>query len=494
MKNILIVDDELPIREWIAMCINNYRNKNNVYVAKNGEDAINYVNEIKFDIIFTDITMPKIDGLQVLEYVKKNSPNTKVMIMSVHKDFEYARYAIKHGAEDYIVKNEINQDIISAILDKYLDEDPKKIGEDGKINTGKASRYINKLLTDKNTQSTIEILKENGINLCETENSSFFVFALPDILENIEHSLLIKDSILKNQTLISYGEDAILFFANIQGGPKEYIYSLFEELKNISNKNIGYSNIYTDLNYFKKAVLEAVACRSYDFYEGINVDNRYEKFTYHYLDFKYKKEAIELTYTLNNINTNDLQIKQKTNIDLKKLLEYLKLAMINDIGFVRVVLQDLVQNLCIQFNSLNLCDEISSTIESEYSFLTIEQAIYEFIDKIVLVNKYSENISNTLQFLENNYHRNISMNGVAKRLFLNEEYFSRLFKNEVGVTFTQHLNDLRMNRAKKLVLESKYKINEIGEMVGFSNSKYFSMIFKKYFGITPSKYREEKSK
>ena len=88
------------------------------------------------------------------------------------------------------------------------------------------------------------------------------------------------------------------------------------------------------------------------------------------------------------------------------------------------------------------------------------------------------------------YNEPISLKTLAHKVFLSEEYFSRLFKKETGQTFTDYLMSIRMDRAYKLLLNSNLNINEIAEMVGIPNPSYFSSQFKKYYKISPKDVRK----
>ena len=72
MKNVLIVDDEMPICEWFCLCFGAHPEVNKVYSAWNGEEAVRVLKENQVDMVFTDITMPKMDGLELLKYIREN--------------------------------------------------------------------------------------------------------------------------------------------------------------------------------------------------------------------------------------------------------------------------------------------------------------------------------------------------------------------------------------------------------------------------------------
>jgi len=94
--------------------------------------------------------------------------------------------------------------------------------------------------------------------------------------------------------------------------------------------------------------------------------------------------------------------------------------------------------------------------------------------------------------LNSHYNNDINLKTVASAFELNAFYLGQLFKSEVGDSFTNYLNKLRINQAKELIMEGKYKNNEIAEKVGYINTNYFSTIFKKATGLSPTEFKDNK--
>lgn len=99
--------------------------------------------------------------------------------------------------------------------------------------------------------------------------------------------------------------------------------------------------------------------------------------------------------------------------------------------------------------------------------------------------KYSKTIEKAIKYIEDNYNNHISLIDVAKHIYLSHEYFSRLFKEEVGENFSTYLTLYRMNKARELIKGTDMKISQIAMEVGYSNPGYFSKNYKKYMGTSP---------
>lgn len=98
-------------------------------------------------------------------------------------------------------------------------------------------------------------------------------------------------------------------------------------------------------------------------------------------------------------------------------------------------------------------------------------------------------IRKVMAYIDEKYNTDLTLEDAAKMLFLNKNYFSEIFKKETGIGFNEYLNKVRMQKAKSLLEIRSLKINEIGDMVGYSDAAYFIKVFKKYYGTTPSEYR-----
>lgn len=100
-------------------------------------------------------------------------------------------------------------------------------------------------------------------------------------------------------------------------------------------------------------------------------------------------------------------------------------------------------------------------------------------------NKYSKSITMALEYIDSNYKEPICLADISKNVFLSHEYFSRLFKEEVGENFSTYLTNYRLNKAEYLLKNSDMKVGEIALEVGYQNPSYFSKTYKKYKGISP---------
>lgn len=115
-----------------------------------------------------------------------------------------------------------------------------------------------------------------------------------------------------------------------------------------------------------------------------------------------------------------------------------------------------------------------------------------FLDEVLSFNS-SKNvmvIQKAIQYINDNYQEGITLEQVSKEVYLSTAYFSRLFKEEMDISFSEYLNKVRVEESKRLLLNLKYSLSDIAHQVGFSDQSYFTKVFKRIEGISPGQYRK----
>ena len=120
------------------------------------------------DVVFADITMPKMDGIELLQELRRQYPGTAVVMLTCHDDFEYARAAMQNGAKDYILKTEVSADKIRAVLDKLQSSRQQHISESAVQQIGR-SRFLRNMVEQSEDMTPVSAvdLQENSIYLNE---------------------------------------------------------------------------------------------------------------------------------------------------------------------------------------------------------------------------------------------------------------------------------------------------------------------------------------
>lgn len=125
----------------------------------------------------------------------------------------------------------------------------------------------------------------------------------------------------------------------------------------------------------------------------------------------------------------------------------------------------------------------------------VQQSIVDQSSNLIYKDAADGNadIRKVMAYIDEKYQNELTLDEAAKMVFLNKNYFSEMFKKEAGIGFSEYLNKVRVQKAENLLGIRNLKINEIGDMVGYSDAAYFIKVFKKYYGMTPSEYRKKKN-
>ena len=161
--------------------------------------------------------------------------------------------------------------------------------------------------------------------------------------------------------------------------------------------------------------------------------------------------------------------------------------MVNELGQSGLDIQDIFENPLAEFKKI----ATSGTLET--SIKTLKNILFRICDNIeISKSHYGKSIHEALNYIQNHYNdSSLSIETVASKVCLSTSYFSTIFKNETGTTFTDYLIQLRMKHAKELLNNTNLKMYEISSLVGYDNAAYFSVAFKRYWGHPPSKFQNK---
>jgi len=108
--------------------------------------------------------------------------------------------------------------------------------------------------------------------------------------------------------------------------------------------------------------------------------------------------------------------------------------------------------------------------------------------------KHADVIYRAVDYVRKNYTRKVTLEETAALVYLSPAYFSRIFKDEMKVNFNIYVNQVRVEAAKKLLLNDSVPLVDIASQAGFDGQSYFSKVFKKMTGVTPGKFRESRGR
>lgn len=553
MYRLLIVDDEPYIVDGLFALFQELDQLElDVDKSYSGVEALELLHGTKYDIILTDISMPKLTGLELQKKIKEQWPKSRVIFLTGFDDFDYVQTAIRRGGSDYVLKTEGDEAIVKAVK-KAVEEIEEEMKNQQLLD--KARR--NMLKARPLLQEKYMLDLANGINN-DTEK-------IKQQFRELNISLDSKGDVLIVMGCIDYhprGVELTSLMYNIQSIAEDYLsdksdlFSIIykerniafflQPAKKISSTDEGNNTLspkWTRFIVFVEGTFDTIqkACK-----KNLETSTSFVigKEPISWQKISEKIEAIKVTLSkgigLNremvlsdrafNTKKNKNQAENKLRHQLKKvsLLEtYLENGQEKDFFVLLTQLMDTVLNnksikvniltetyytistmLLSYMNRIDIISKVEQEIEVN-KLIRIEshtswEEVAKFFEKIAHFifekkrDEYLTNTNNVIDYVENyvekNLDKDISLTKLAEIVHLNPSYLSRLYKEYRNKSLSSYIAELKIIKAKKLLSDCYIKINEVAEAIGIDNPSYFARYFKKYTEMTPSEYRESLNK
>ena len=476
MRKVLVVEDEKLIRQGIATMIKRCGVPvEEVIECANGLQALEVLKEQTIDVCFTDIRMPKMNGIELVKAMKEFGNPPLSVAVSGYDDFTYAVEMMRQGVREYILKP-VERDKLKAIMEKLDAEISQRLEDEKK--TEHAGRQLIKylLMDDEASENELELISKN---IRDTAGDTFYcmIAAGSDTLMPY----------LDDQSAIS-GPDGMDIF--ILGKEK------VEELKSIEGTSsfAGLSDVCSDSKELKRAYKEALLRRKNAFCRKVALfsEDRNTSVAQSLLESGKKlceKEAVAARVQLIGTSRSD---------DLEKEWN----AFFTSVQRGQIIPEDF-RSAMDEFAAEYLKvyqKEVDSELLMPFSFLTIEdyrQCFMDFARRASAEHQQPDGADQTrlkiqeaINYIKENYKTDINMAVVSNEVSMNYSLFSSAFKNYTGTNFVGFVRDLRIGEAKKLLATTPLKVNEISARVGYDNEKHFMKSFKAIVGVSPSEYRK----
>ena len=534
MTKILLVDDERMIRKAIANSIDWPRHGVQIVAdVANGEEALLVMDKEAIDIVITDIRMPVMDGLKLAEAIRTNYPKTRIIILSGYDDFEYARTAIKQGVQDYLLKPVSEEELIPSIrrLEKEIGSEyenereiilSKKLLQENKVLI--CTKVIQDIVDGRSGEGIMSRAKKLGMNLAgplfgvilvsadnynvkynsrEGEQPQLQRFAIYNVFEELFRERL-------SGTVAYSGDEEVIAIFSSQRFMKTRMYEVLRDItKTIEtvlevNVSMALSGEIGELADVPRLYKKALVASKQNFYVGRSQvcigdeEDKHKEQNWLYKRADYEREFMKELGKGSCEGMIAIWQKIADFFESEKIsAEVVKDACIRLCKDMFVRLIDLGINIKDESNDENYyyVNDIQKkrifADVSEYMELVIKD-VHEKIAQAA-EKKYSYMVRLAMSYLEENYGKDVSLTEVADVIGVSANYFSKIFKKEVGTNFVDWFNQLRIEKAKDILLKNTYKVYEVAEMVGYSEYKYFITMFKKYTGKTPKQFREKGS-
>lgn len=527
MYKILLVDDEVLVRTNLKLLLQKFSSEYTVCgEAGDGVTGLEQTNLMRPHIIFTDMKMPNMDGVEFCRKVRDSYPEITLVALSNYDDYSYVRGALKNGAVDYILKHKLSEEYLETIL-KELKKSAPAAGTTNHLTENTLNvlrqKFVSNLMAH-NFLSSDEVdttLKMLGISLATTQ-------VLPIILSIDNYTQLSQNSTIGylstlefsilnigNEILGQYPSGLmthiekenyciLLSFCNTRSQARinEMIQSVLQQLssnyKSFLNISSSFSigeicdNIMSvDISYRK--ALEAMQLRFYSGNHSIlhSKDIAVPKNSLSGLDYTLEKRLLALVTNgdYNSVHENmdpifeDMIQKKETIANMQMVCTDL-ISIITRISKKSGIPLTAIFKDQIQPNQI--FTHLSTLIEVQNWFLESFKNLCEEI-KLQLPGD-SNYVKSAIACINRDYSKTISQQSVADEIGISVGYLSTIFKAETGQGFSDYLNSVRIRNATQMLDSGEYDLHKISMECGFQDYAYFFKVFKKKVGITPKNY------
>ena len=504
MIKLLIADDERIIRETISTLIDwDSLGIHLIGLAQNGFEAYNIILDESPDIVLTDIKMPGLTGLELIQKIYEINKKTQFIILSGYGEFEYAKTAMEYGVRYYLLKP-CNEEQIIRSINEILAEISKqtafeKIEEEKKYLLSNMYRnYLLNIINDSlvsdctDKEAMYQSIYKRYSKFLDFNYSPYKIFYIYYLeIDYLNETINKLESFRQNYSpgiLFSYiyVQNTLILFFNSYTTNYDELISFLQELSFINQKvevtieHTSFKNLSDLLNQLLFKI------------------TRYE--IIYYSDGSSITTICNYKNIISDVKACSVKIfydnKEDADIAYSSILKIL--ASVTDINLLKQLISSVIiysasksmlyssisaTEFMIKVGKSESCEDALNLLTSELKKIFTDYHCSEIIDTLSLkiMDYVEEHISDS----------GMSLKSIAENyLYMNEDYVSKKFLKETGQKFSNYLTGIRIKKAKELLADiNPGKIQYVAEMVGYGNNpQYFSLLFKKNTGYSPSTY------
>ncbi|MCD8357418.1 MAG: response regulator [Clostridia bacterium] len=494
MIKVLLVDDDFLVRTFLSR-ITDWEKHGYTLVgaAQDGEEALHMVQEYQPDIIITDISMPVMDGIELIRRLKQDGNTANIVALSCHDDFEYVKEAMKLGIHEYILKNLLTEESLLELLDgiKRSIVSTNKGGLQFHAPDEEREYYLQLLKGGKqkaedsfftSAAMAVHILNyDTHVAMMPMEQQKKFHSSFAQICREACQNVLAVRCVHVHQ-----GQYAVLLdFSGISS-----IYERREKIQQYASAAVRYAERY----------LAVPVCIGTSRVEGFQAgtqkcwqearDALNERF--------YAPQAVFYGWQMASCGKEIPQLARQFSEEISDYIDR------KDGGTIRQQWEAVLEEFRLQHTQQWLVQEwlrqtdrragLTQRIMPDKleDFRGLEAAYLTFREELLPeLDSYSSAVSQTIRYLQQNHKKDASLQDAAGQVHLNPAYLSHIFSKETGITFSEYLLSCRINTAKELLAHTGDKIRDVGTQSGFNDYRNFCKTFKRVTGVTPQNYRKQ---
>lgn len=538
MYRLMIVDDERIARVSVESLLATQTEwELEVVSVESAVKAVSLLETNRFDLVIMDINMPQMTGLELYDFVRKNWPQCKVIFLTGYSEFDYVYKVHKHAK--YVLKADCDEILLEAVREsiqeienemliaRITDIDPEFKQWAGTLRAGNFLRELiegyteidivtNDILQDMNIplrlhQRTYAILlrceaitrapfekrqlineqislllrryfdRENDCALTVYRNVYFYLLLQPKVEreeETMVRRLFNLCSLFQNALQVNAQVSTAILIPGQAMSFQEAIRSfslLYDEIAGVETEDTqiyrqGIQNQSGDGSVSEQGKMQTLRA-------AIKLDHLFESGSHQEIlgTIQRIRDAAQCVSSMHDLFLLEVYYRIAT-----ELLKLVKQHEINERQAFELGMMDVF--------------DIASHKSWNHAFLYLEDVagkILEFHQRS-RIEKQEHLIARIKEYIAANLSRNTSLTAISGHFHFSQEYLLRLFKKEEGVTILQYINDLKLKRAKELLLNPDLQVRDVAELLGYHDNGYFIRFFRSKTGVSPKVYREER--
>lgn len=505
---VVIVDDEVLVRTGIKASLDSGAcDIQLVGDFGDAESALEYIRSHEVDIVITDIVMPGMSGLELMRHVREQKPEVRFVVLTSYSEFDYAREALRLGADEYILKFDMKPDELTRTVCTV-----QQRADGGAFSAHAADSR--RVVTDESFPPSepyrlIEVRIDNHALLpreTRIDGSRYVQTGLSDVIADVLAS--------GEPRSVAYVHPALFRVCSSQAarevttsGANAEMERLMQQAERVCDSVRLYFNL--DVSLAIGPVLPggsppATAAPDLDrawqiaFYRdprSVVSPTDVSSLTFPLLTDYYFAMQKEL---VSAIELGDVEVAGR---QMRAVFDHARAAHC-EVGSVREVATNMLLQLeryCVaNERRMRICLNrklILHIIQHADLFSSLESVLLQALDDVLThggagTGRMNPRVRQVITYVREHVSRPIGLGDIASSLNVSLPYLSRLFRQETGMTFQDYLTDRRLERARELLSSDEdLYMYEVATRCGYDTFGHFARVFKRRYGLTPTEYR-----
>lgn len=500
MWTILLVEDEVFVREAIKELLN-WESHGFCVVAEagNGNEALQAILHWKPDVVISDIVMPGMDGIELLRETRKAGIRSRFIMLTAMNQFDYARDALQYGAFNYLLKLSLDDDILLENLSRIKEELHTELKTSGENLYPLYHRIWSEIVETGGSVSFVMDELPHSVDRYYYLQLDIAVMLGGIGLANPDEAGIDSGQYLFVQTFYDTGQTTFFCWSfaksDKQGNPEQANIGSISNSNGISSNSNSKDNNDSNSQRMLKSTLTELPN---DWLRGIYSLNE----EWYECDIEITLEEVSAQHVSSTVEQLELELiryfeeRNETRCVevLHQIWDMMRAKSCSHVEVKRTAVHLL--NLVTRLGEAlgRKWREVYAAVRHEallqYVVTEIRSLIRKLHEEYACYTDHPE-VNRVIQYMLENYKNNIKVSDLAKLAAFNVDYLSTVFGKKTGLTPIAYLRNIRVEQAKRLLMQSKLSVEEIASETGFTDDAYFIKVFKRLVGQTPSSFRRE---